>query len=574
MFLSCISFLGCRSLSECFYRMKKLGVFLALVAIIVLGVVTRGYMLGKVPAGLYIDEAGQGYSAYSILKTGKDEFGKSFPIVFRSFTDFKTPVYIYLVVPLIPIFGLDAFTVRLPSFVFSILTLPVIYLLVRRIAPKEIAVFLGLVTALLLAISPWHVLFGRTNFECNVALFFFLVGVLTFYKTLTKPVWIILAAALFAIAIPAYHSQRIVTPLMVLFLVIRHRKTLLGKSSRKFLLAGAVLALLFLLPTLGVVTTPGFLARASGLNIFSTNRLPAGHLSQYQGLLDVVVNNRVFLSAQEFAALYLSYFAPRNMFILGDYGPRSSFPELATFFVWQAPFYVYGLFLLFKKKELGELRTFTLALLLIAPIPAAVTRDPYSTIRALPLVVPQLVVISLGLVYFIKGLLRFSWAKFVLPVTAFMVLAYSIGKLYSSVIVLNEYFRASSWDYGWKEVVQTLDTLDPALPVVVDNARSEPYIEILFFKKYDPKLYQLSNTEVSPSEYYSKMSRVGEVVIGNITTRGINWEKDLYRKQYLVGDALSISEDQIRTHGLELVKEIKFPDKSTTFRIVKITPRK
>jgi len=75
--------------------MKKITIIAILGFIILLGIITRFYKLGEAPAGLYLDEAGQGYSAYSILKTGKDEFGKPFPIVFRSFVDFKTPVYIY-----------------------------------------------------------------------------------------------------------------------------------------------------------------------------------------------------------------------------------------------------------------------------------------------------------------------------------------------------------------------------------------------------------------------------------------------------------------------------------------------
>src|SRR3990167_9274329 len=86
------------------------------------------------------------------------EFGKSFPIVFRSFADFKTPIYIYLIVPLIPLFGLTKFTVRLPSFIFSILTFPILYLLIKEVAPKRYALSLSLLTIAILSISPWHIL--------------------------------------------------------------------------------------------------------------------------------------------------------------------------------------------------------------------------------------------------------------------------------------------------------------------------------------------------------------------------------------------------------------------------------
>src|SRR3972149_9527773 len=128
--------------------------FFVLSLSVFLAIATRLYKLGEAPQGLYLDEAAQGYNAYSVLKTGNDEFGKAFPVVFRSFADFKTPVYIYLIVPLIPIFGLTKFTVRFPSFFFSILTIPILYFLIseltRKLELKSYIKWLGLVSCILL----------------------------------------------------------------------------------------------------------------------------------------------------------------------------------------------------------------------------------------------------------------------------------------------------------------------------------------------------------------------------------------------------------------------------------------
>lgn len=555
--------------------MKKFLIVTIFIAAVFLGIITRFYKLGEAPAGLYIDEAGQGYNAYSILKTGRDEFGKSFPIVFRSFIDFKTPVYIYLIVPFIPIFDLSSFTVRLPSFIFSILTLPVLFLLLKRISPPRIATPLALLTTLLMAISPWHVVFGRTNFECNVALFFFLSGVYFLYKGTQKPIWLLLSALMFAVAIPSYHSQRIVTPLIALLLFLRYKKSLLLSERRPFLVIAILIGFLVSLPTLSIAPTPGFLARASGLNIFSHSRqMPAGFIENYKGPLELVVNSSVFLSTWEFASLYVSYFSPRNMFVLGDSGFRDSYPELATFFMWQFPFYIYGLFILVKRKNLGELRFFTIALLLVSPIAGALTRDPYATIRALPLVIPQLVIISLGMIGFWEKLSMYKKHTSKLRIGAvsvlFVLVIYSVAKLYSSAIILNEQFRGFYWDYGWEEVVNVVkNEFDPALPVVVDNARFEPYSQIAFFLKYPPEKYQQENYEVPLSEYYTNMQRNRTKIIGNITTRAISWKEDLLIKQYLIGDGLAISEQQIKEHKLKLIHEVFYPDGVIAYRIVK-----
>lgn len=558
--------------------MKALLVVLILFFALSLTVLTRFYKLGVAPAGLYVDEAGQGYSAYSILETGKDEFGKSYPIVFRSFTDFKTPVYIYSIVPVITYFGLTPFTVRFPSFVFSVLTIPVLYLLIRKLASGRLAIPLSLLTIIFFAISPWHIVFSRTYVECNFALFFFLSGIYTFYLSLRRPYFLILSAALFAIAIPSYHAQRLVTPAMVLLLAVRHKKIIFGKAHRGWVMLAVIIGVAISLPTLSVAGTHGFLARAAGLNIFSSAQSPAGLIANYDGLIYWFVNSRWFLSVQEFLALYLSYFSPRQMFGLGDYEPRSSFPELGTFFIWQLPFYLVGLYVFFKSK-LGELKFFVLALLLLAPIPAAITRDPYNTYRALPLVVSQIVIISLGVIS------SFVWAreffkkkvagKLLLPGTAVIVallLIYSLGKLYSSAILLNEYFRARNWDWGWDKVVETMRNFDSNLPIVVDNSRDEAYIVLAFFLKYDPAKYQMENKEVELEDYYTDMKHNTTIKLGNITTRPINWEKDLIVRQYLIGDELAISQEQIERHGLELVKEIKYPNKPVAFRIVKTNP--
>jgi len=462
--------------------------------------------------------------------------------------------------------------VRLPSFIFSILTFPILFLLLKKISPGKIALSISLLTTFLLALSPWHVLFGRTTFECNVALFFLLTGIYFFYKGLDKPIWFLFSSVMFAIAIPAYHSQRFVTPAVLLFLGVRYRHKLFSKNSLRFTLIGLAIGLVISLPTLFVATTPGFLARAAGLNIFSHQKLPAGFIEDYQGPFGGLVNGSWFLSSWEFTSLYTSYFSPRSMFVLGDSGPRSSFPELATFYLWQFPFYLYGLYLLLKRKELGELRFLTLILLLITPIPAAITRDPYITIRALPLVIPQLVVVSLGMLGFWEKIRYRVFQVGIISIFVVLVI-YSLGKLYSSAIVLNEHFRGYNWDYGWEEVVKVVKgELDPSLPKVVDNSRFEPYSQFLFFLKYDPEKYQKENQEVLLSEYYTNMNRNKTKKIGNIVTRPISWEKDPLVEQYLIGDGLSISRQQIDEHKLVLVKEILYPDRNVAFRIVKTQP--
>lgn len=563
--------------------MRRGLILILLSLILLLAALVRLYKLGVVPAGLYVDEAAQGYNAFSILKTGKDEFGMPYPLVFRSFADFKTPIYTYLIVPFIRLFGLSEFTVRFPSFLFSWLTLPILFLLIRKITSKKYALPIGLTTTFLLAVSPWHVLFGRTDFESNVALFFLIAGIYFFYKGLEKPKQLVLSALILGVAILTYHAQRIVTPLMIIILFVRFRKKLTSRKFINYLLIGSLVGLLILFPTLKIANTPGFWARASGLNVFSQLRQkPSGYIDDCKSNLCLLGNNSLFLSTKEFTSLYTTYFSPRSLFFLGDYEKRVSLPNLSTFYFWQLPFYILGLILIAKKKDLGELRYLTTALLLVSPIPAAITRDPYSTIRSFQMVVPINIIIALGIVdvfFCIKIFLKkkalkttIYYLQFLTPVIVILTVIYCLAKIYSSVFILNEYYRSRDWNYGLKQVAGFVDNLNPNLPVIVDDSRMELYAQLLFFLKFDPNKYQTDNFEVSNSEYYSNMNRVKTKKIGNTTTRPIDWNVDLLTEKYLIGDALSISNDQIQEHKLSLIKKIYFPDKSTAFIITKTNP--
>jgi hypothetical protein len=76
-------------------------------AILVLAVILRFYKLGQAPPSLSWDETAVGYNAWTILHWGKDEWGKTLPLVFKSFEDDKHPVHIYFTAPTVAFFGLN-----------------------------------------------------------------------------------------------------------------------------------------------------------------------------------------------------------------------------------------------------------------------------------------------------------------------------------------------------------------------------------------------------------------------------------------------------------------------------------
>src|ERR1700722_7762773 len=91
------------------------------------------YQLGVNPPSLTWDEVAWGYNAYAVGIDGKDEFGHFLPYTsFISFGDYKPPVYAYLTVVPVWLFGLTEFAVRFPSALFGTLTVLVTYFLVKE----------------------------------------------------------------------------------------------------------------------------------------------------------------------------------------------------------------------------------------------------------------------------------------------------------------------------------------------------------------------------------------------------------------------------------------------------------
>src|SRR4051812_41162549 len=99
----------------------------ALTVIIILAIFLRFFAVSQNPPGLYIDEASIGYNAYTIITQGKDEHGVAYPVWFRSFGEYKMPVYIYVTAMFMGLLGKSEFTVRVFSATSGVLTVILLY---------------------------------------------------------------------------------------------------------------------------------------------------------------------------------------------------------------------------------------------------------------------------------------------------------------------------------------------------------------------------------------------------------------------------------------------------------------
>jgi 4-amino-4-deoxy-L-arabinose transferase-like glycosyltransferase len=505
--------------------MKK---FLPIILILVIASLLRLIALDKYPAGLNADEAAIGYNAWSLLETGKDEHAISWPIVFRSFDDYKPPVYFYLVIPFVKVLGLNIWAVRLPSALLGIASVLLVYLLCKKLFPKQ--KYLTEISALLLAISPWHLQFSRGGWEANAALFFILLGVYGFFKGLEKPKYLFLFVVSLVISIYTYHSARLVSPLLALSLVIIFKNSILSSLSGKklkIIIAATILGLLMALPLAVQMLSKEGQSRFTGVSIFSDT----GPLWQAlemrrahpDGLYVKLIHNQYLSYGLRFVKNYLSHFSLRFLFVSGDEIARSKVPGMGQTYLLLAPFYFLGLLNLLKLDS--KAKAFILYWFLIAPVAAALTFQAPHALRAQNMVVPLTIICALGLVSYLELITKIK-IKFIIPII--ISLTSLLGVFYVSRYLHQYYVHYPkelpyAWQYGFDQIADyTKANYDLYDKIIISDRYDQPYILMAFFLKYPPQTLQ-KELVMTPRDKFG-FSTVRQ--FGKFEFRSINFEED------------------------------------------------
>lgn len=481
---------------------------LFLVLILFFALVLRVLVLDFNPPSLNWDEISHGYNAYSILKTGKDEWGASLPLIFRAYGDYKLPLYIYLTALSEFFFGLTEFAVRLPSALGGTATVLFTYLLTKELLgsrlqgkPRNPRVeIVALISALLVAIEPWSLFLSRGAFEANLGLAFFTSGLYFAVKGLHTPKSFVFASLLFGLTVWSYNSYRIFLPLFLLVFILIYRRKLLSilaESPKQIFLSLSVLAL-FLIPMLWQLFMPVGQARYGKVAIIdegAINKINEDRrLSNNNPLYERLSYNKVNFFLRTAARNWTLYFSPQFLFIEGGSQFQYNVPKHGLLYLINLPFIIIGLIVVIafalQKRKWAYLFLFWLVL---APIPAAVTRDSPHTLRGVTMLPLLMIVTSLGVVYFSKFVNKvlgvFSSKKNISKAVGVVVLILYLG---ASTLSLERYltryftdYRESyswSWQYGYKEVVNFLkERYSGYDKIIVTKKYGEPHIFFLFY---------------------------------------------------------------------------------------------
>lgn len=469
--------------------MQKLLLFI----ILFVAVFFRAYSFPSNPPALDWDEVSMGYNAYSILKTGKDEFGNFLPLYFRSLDDNKLPLYTYITVGSIFIFGFNDFAVRFPSLLFGVATIVLLFFLTFELTKSRTVSFL---TSLFIAILPWHVQFSRMALEANVALFFYTLGLLSFFYALkNKSYFFIISAVSFTLAMYGYLSMRIIVPLTTLLLLSFAWKSISFKD-KYVKVAGIFVFIVVILLAKDMFLSGGHvrLSGTSVLNDYETFK-QAEEEMLYDGTQKINLPRRFFHEIPLFTQGsllirgYLVHFSTDFLFF--DRGQKYHHaPGVGLLYLWMIPFLPLGLYYLFKKYSKSTI-ILVVGLILIAPIPASITFDVPHATRVFMMSIPLTILVAIGVVGIFEDVKK---KNIMLSIAGSAVLAMLIFTsafyFFHQYNVHLPYERSSNWLYGRQELATYLMKEGSNYDKVVISPSLEwPYIFLLYYMKYDPKKY-------------------------------------------------------------------------------------
>lgn len=468
--------------------------------ILILALITRFLFLDSTPPSLNWDEVSHGYNAFSLLTSGKDEWGKIMPFIFKAYGDFKLPVYIYFTSISEFFFGVNSFAVRLPSILAGIGTIGITYLLVIELLKDDLKFkqsykWIALFSALLTTIEPWTFFLGRPAFEANLALFLFILAVYLFIRFIKclKVRYLIYSTFFFGLTVWTYNSYRIFTPLFLLSLSLIYKDELIKvyKTNKSLVKKIIIILTVFFIPMFNQLISSSGSARYSKVAILdegATNKIIElrGKIVAPDPIPRLLSNKFTYFS-KEFITNYFSHFSTKFLILGGGSNYQFSVPKHGLIYLINFPFMIIGfVYLLRYKSREGYL---LLLWVLLGPVASSLTREAPHVLRTITMLPVPMILTAIGLNFSIKKVKEKSR---LIVIFVYVIMLFLFFENY-----LMNYFSnyktdySQSWQYGYKEVVEYInENTDNYAKIIFTKKYGEPHEFILFYSKFDSKRFR------------------------------------------------------------------------------------
>jgi 4-amino-4-deoxy-L-arabinose transferase-like glycosyltransferase len=483
----------------------------------------------------YWEEVALGYDAYSISETMRDHHGNFMPLVaFESFGDWKPSFYFYTLVPFIKLIGLNVLAVRLPSVLAGLGIVLGVYVLLKKILPKNLIKerpYLPLLGMFITAISPWAIMFSRAGWEVNLATGFILWGVICFISFIKenrnkklKYFSLISSIVLLSLSMYTYHATRMIAPLLGFSLIWlwfaqTDRSKRIKKSIEKFvttnfiiLIGATFITLILTVPIIISLTDKITSQRFTETSVFSQLSIieesNAAQLSQ-PNIIGKVFYHRYFLFTREVLTNYLDHFTIDFLFLSGDENPRHSVQYFGQLYHIELIYLLLGTYFVLSairkikndpydnafKNYLWLLITW----LLIAIIPASLTKTTPHALRILPALPVFMILITLGVGQFIEELsnllskinLKHKYLKKIILKLIVLIYILELAVFWRFYTLIYPVQYASEWQAGYAQMIEGIkDKIGSNIPIYITREQGRPAMYLWFYNKTNPRLVQ------------------------------------------------------------------------------------
>lgn len=533
-----------------------------LAVIFLLGLFLRLYKLDHIPPGVIDDEASAAYDSWLISQSGRDQWGKVLPLQFRSFGDYRLPVTEYILAPVVFLFGLKTFFVRLPFAFLGSLMILIFYFLIKEILKNKIfGEKIALLASCFLAVNPWAIGLSRRVYEANLATALFLLFFYYFLRAKNNNFFYWPSSIFFVLTFYTYYGIRILLLIFLIFLILWQKWNLRKVFKLKIQMT---IIFLLLIPGIIFIFTGGGSARFRQVNLTKDvgiiTRLNE-HLGDcreyfYPLLCKFFLNKPTFFLIS-FIRNYFSHFSFNFIFSDFPFLAKSILPQ-SLFYLWMFPLFFIGLYSL-KEKRNWLIMTF----LLLAPIADSLTGSG-NEIRSFIMIFPIIYFVSFGAFYLLQFMAR-KKTVFIFSLIAFIfIISFSLINFYINYISFfpKRHSYYTHWEYQplfeyLKKVEKNYDNIY----ISKVNHDQRQYIFYLYYFKIPAEDYfHLKREYVVSNDSWVWVKKIGKFNFINQTDRLANYPP----KSLLVIDP---GGTRNLKHFCRSIKQIKYLNGDTAFNI-------
>ena len=438
---------------------------IVLFIILIIGILIRIVGIADMPNALNCDEASSGYEAFSILHYGIDRNGNFMPAFLEAWGGGQNALLSYLMIPFIMIFGLNTFSIRLPMAILGCVSLILLYLLLKRIGNKKLAV-IGLA---FFAICPWHIMKSRWGLESNlfpdlILIFAYLLinGLENKNKILYYLSFVVAGLTAYAYGTSYYFLPIFLIPLLIL--LVKKEKITIKQAIISIIIVGIVsmpIILYVIINTLGL----------EQINLpFVT--IPKLDVNRYQEITSIFSSEFLSKSINNFIQ------GMKMLIIQNDGLPWNCLPTYGTIYLFSIIFTIIGIWNSFRKNKKLEVKyNYVFNIWFIVSIILSFICEPN---------INRLNIIMIPIIYY-------TVVGIYLVVNDRKKVAIGIALLYaiSFVLFMWSYFNQDCDQYGTfegklEDAISYVDKIQDKKIHITEKIQAN-HIHVLFYTKYNTK---------------------------------------------------------------------------------------